>query len=158
TFEQLLATPLTLVEIMLGKMIPYVGIGLVSLAIMETGGYICYGIPVKRSIPLLLLPSLFFIFATMAFGVFFSAPAQHVQQAIFLGFFIMFPSIMITGILVPTDNYPAFISVLSHCMPARYFAHALHAIALKGAGFPEVSGDLAFLSVFFVLSLCGAVW
>jgi ABC-2 type transport system permease protein len=157
TFEQLLATPLSLAEIMLGKMIPYVVIGFISLGIMQIGAYVCYGVPVKGSIPLLLLVALVFMLATMSLGVFLSARAQHVQQAIFLGFFIMFPSVMITGILVPTDNYPAVISLLSHCLPARYFAHALHAIALKGAGFTEVSGDLLFLTGFFVLALFAAV-
>lgn len=157
TFEQLLATPLSLTEIMLGKMIPYIGIGFLSMAILEIGGYLFYGIAVKGNLLLLALTALVFMFATMAFGVFFSARARHVQQAIFLGFFVMFPSIMITGILVPTDNYPPFISALSHCLPARYFAHALHAIVLKGSGFAEVQGDLLFLTGFFVVSLVAAV-
>jgi ABC-2 type transport system permease protein len=157
TFEQLLATPLSLGEIMVGKMIPYIGIGFLSMIILQTGSYLLYGIAIKGSLLLLAVTALVFMFATMAFGIFFSARARHVQQAIFLGFFVMFPSIMITGILVPTDNYPPFISALSHCMPARYFAHALHAIVLKGAGFAEVQGDLLFLTGFFVVSLAAAV-
>ncbi len=157
TFEQLLATPLSLTEIMVGKMIPYIGIGFLSLIILQAGGYLLYGIAIKGSLLLLAVTALVFMFATMAFGVFFSARARHVQQAIFLSFFVMFPSIMITGILVPTDNYPPFISALSHCLPARYFAHALHAIVLKGAGFAEIQGDLLFLSGFFVVSLIAAV-
>ncbi|MBI3247363.1 MAG: ABC transporter permease [Deltaproteobacteria bacterium] len=157
TFEQLLSTPLSLTEIMLGKMIPYIGIGFLSLAILQGGGYLFYGIAIKGSLLLLAVTALIFMFATMAFGVFFSARARHVQQAIFMGFFVMFPSIMITGILVPTDNYPPFISALSHCLPARYFAHALHAIVLKGSGFAEVQTDLLFLSGFFVVSLAAAV-
>ncbi len=157
TFEQLLATPLSLAEIMIGKMIPYVGIGLIALGMMLTGSYLFYGIAVKGSLVLLLGVALVFLFATMAFGIFFSAWARHVQQAIFLGFFVMFPSIMITGILVPTDNYPLAISILSHCLPARYFAHALHAIVLKGAGLAEVSSDVLFLAGFFLLFLFAAV-
>lgn len=157
TFEQLLSTPLSLIEIMVGKMIPYIGIGFLSLTMLQTGGYFLYGIAVKGSLLLLTVTALIFMFATMAFGVFFAARARHVQQAIFLGFFVMFPSIMITGILVPTDNYPPFISALSHCLPARYFAHALHAIVLKGAGFAEIQGDLLFLTGFFVVSLIAAV-
>ena len=157
TFEQLLATPLSLSEIMLGKMIPYVGIGFIALSMMLTGSYVFYGIAVKGSLVLLMLVALVFMFATMAFGIFFSAWAQNVQQAIFLGFFVMFPSVIITGILVPTDNYPLVISALSHCLPARYFAHALRAITLKGAGVAEVGGDVLFLAGFFVLSLVAAV-
>jgi ABC-2 type transport system permease protein len=157
TFEQLLATPLSLAEIMLGKIIPYVGIGFVALSMLLTGSYIFYGIAVKGSLLLLLFVALIFMLATMAFGIFFSAWARNVQQAIFLGFFVMFPSVIITGILVPTDNYPPLISFLSHCLPARYFAHALRAITLKGAGFAEVSVDLVFLSTFFVMFLYAAV-
>ncbi|MBM4255675.1 MAG: ABC transporter permease [Deltaproteobacteria bacterium] len=157
TFEQLLSTPLSLSEIMLGKMIPYIGIGLVSLLLFQAGGYLVYGIAVKGSLLLLALVALVFMFATMAFGVFFASRARNIQQAIFLGFFVMFPSIMITGILMPTDNYPPIISALSHCLPARYFAHALHAIVLKGSGFAEVQGDLLFLSGFFLASLVAAV-
>jgi ABC-2 type transport system permease protein len=157
TFEQLLATPLSLAEIMIGKMIPYVGIGFVAFGMMLTGSYFCYGIAIKGSLVLLLFVALAFMFATMAFGIFFSAWAQHVQQAIFLSFFVMFPSVIITGILVPTDNYPLAISALSHCLPARYFAHALHAIVLKGAGFAEVTSDILFLTGFFLLFLFAAV-
>lgn len=156
-FEQLLATPLSLSEIMIGKMIPYVGVGLLAMGMLMTGSYFFYGIAVKGSLFLLLLLALLFMFATMAFGIFFSARAQNVQQAISLGFFVMFPSVIITGILVPTDNYPPIISVLSHCLPARYFAHALRAITLKGAGIAEVSTDLLFLSGFFVFALIAAV-
>lgn len=158
TFEQLLATPLSLAEIMVGKILPYVGIGFVALGMMLTGNYLCYGIAVKGSLVLLLFVALVFMLATMAFGIFFSAWARNVQQAIFLGFFVMFPSVIITGILVPTDNYPRVISVLSHCLPARYFAHALRAITLKGAGLAEVSTDLLFLTAFFFVFLSVAVW
>ncbi len=157
TFEQLLATPLSLAEIMMGKIIPYVGIGFVALSIMLIGNYGFYGIAIKGSLLLLLFVALVFMLATMAFGIFFSAWAQNVQQAIFLGFFVMFPSVIITGILLPTDNYPPLISFLSHCLPARYFAHALRAITLKGAGFLEVSGDLLFLALFFVVFLYAAI-
>lgn len=157
TFEQLLATPLSLADIMLGKIIPYVGIGFIALGMMVTGSAIFFGIIVKGSVLLLLLVALAFMLATLAFGIFLSAWAQTVQQAIFLGFFFMFPSVIITGILVPTDNYPPMISALSHCFPARYFAHALRAITLKGAGFAEVSTDLFFLSGFFLVSLIAAV-
>ncbi|MBI3797965.1 MAG: ABC transporter permease [Deltaproteobacteria bacterium] len=157
TFEQLLSTPLSLAEIMLGKMIPYVGVGFVALGMMLTGSYLFYGITITGSLVLLLLIALLFMFATMAFGIFFSAWAQGVQQAIFLGFFVMFPSVLITGILVPTDNYPFVISAFSHCLPARYFAHALHAIILKGAGLSEVRGDIFFLAGFFFSFLFAAV-
>jgi ABC-2 type transport system permease protein len=157
TFEQLLATPLSLSEIMLGKILPYVGVGFIALGMLMTGSYLLYGIAVKGSLFLLLTVAFVFMLATMAFGIFFSSWAQNVQQAIFLGFFVMFPSIIITGILVPTDHYPAFVSFLSHCLPARYFAHALRAITLKGAGLAEVTTDLLFLSGFFVISLVAAV-
>ncbi|MGE0821791.1 MAG: ABC transporter permease [Candidatus Binatia bacterium] len=157
TFEQLLATPLSLTEIMLGKIIPYIGVGFIALIMMMSGSYLFYGIAVKGSLLLLFAVALVFMMATMAFGIFFSAWAQNVQQAIFLGFFVMFPSVIITGILVPTDNYPVAISFLSHCLPARYFAHALRAITLKGAGFAEVSTDLLFLSGFFLVFLAAAV-
>ena len=93
----------------------------------------------------------------MAFGIFFSAWAQNVQQAILMGFFVMFPSILITGILLPADNYPPAISFLSQCLPARYFAHALRAIILKGAGLAEVSRDIVFLAGFFLVFVYAAV-
>jgi ABC-2 type transport system permease protein len=157
TLEQLLATPLSLAEIMLGKILPYVGVGFIALTMMMTGNYLFYGIAVKGSLVLLLGVALVFMLATMSFGIFLSSWAQNVQQAIFLGFFVMFPSVIVTGILVPTDNYPPFVSFLSHCLPARYFAHALRAITLKGAGLAEVRTDLLFLSGFFVLSLAAAV-
>ena len=157
TFEQLLATPLSLTEILLGKILPYVGVGFLALGIMLTGNYVFYGIAVKGQLLLLLFVAFLFMLATMAFGIFFSAWARSVQQAILLGFFVMLPSVLITGILFPTDNYPPFISFLSHCLPARYFAHALRAITLKGAGLSEVTTDILFLSLFFIVFLAAAV-
>ncbi len=157
TWEQLLSTPLSLAEIMVGKMVPYIGVGYISLGIMVTGSYLCFGIAVQGSLSLLLLVALVFMLATMAFGVFCSAWAENQQQAIFLSFFFMFPSVIISGILVPADNYPPLVSFLSHCLPARYFAHALRAIILKGAGLVAVVQDLLFLMAFFLVFLWAAV-
>ena len=69
----------------------------------------------------------------------------------------MFPSVIITGILVPTENYPPFVSFLSHCLPARYFAHTLRSIILKGADFAAVAQDFIFLTSFFLVALWAAV-
>ena len=157
TFEQLLATPLSLAEIMIGKMLPYVGVGYLGLGIMLIGNYICYGITVQGSLLALFVVALLFMLATLSLGIFCSAWAQNQQQAIFLSFFVMFPSVIITGILVPTENYPPLVSFLSQCLPARYFAHALRAIILKGADFSVVARDLIFLSSFFLLALWAAV-
>ncbi len=157
TFEQLLSTPLSLSEIMIGKMIPYIGVGYIGLGTMLVGNFVCYGIAVQGSLVLLLFVALVFMLASMAFGIFCSAWAQNQQQAIFLSFFIMFPSVLITGILVPTENFPALVSFLSHCLPARYFAHALRTIILKGAGLSAVAQDLVFLTVFFLVFLWAAV-
>ena len=104
TFEQLLTTPLSVAEILLGEMIPYVGIGFLSLTILETGSYLFYGAIKGICSSRGFRP--FFLFATVALGVVIAARVRHVQQGIFLGFLVMFPSILITGILVPTDNYP----------------------------------------------------
>lgn len=157
TFEQLLAAPLSLAEIMVGKMLPYVGVGYIGLGIMLTGNYVFYGIAVQGSLLLLFVVALVFMLATLAFGIFCSAWANNQQQAIFLSFFVMFPSVIITGILVPTENYPPLISFLSQCLPARYFAHALRAIILKGADVVAVVQDLIFLSGFFLVALWAAV-
>jgi ABC-2 type transport system permease protein len=157
TFEQLLATPLSLAEIMVGKMIPYVAVGYIGLGVMLVGSFLCFGIAVQGSLFLLLFVALVFMLASMAFGIFCSAWAQNQQQAIFLSFFFMFPSVLITGIIVPADNYPPVVSFLSHCLPARYFAHALRAIILKGAGLSAVVQDLIFLTVFFLVFLWAAV-
>jgi ABC-2 type transport system permease protein len=157
TFEQLLSTPLSLAEIMVGKMIPYIGVGYIGLGIMLVGSFLCFGIAVQGSLVLLFFVALVFMLATMAFGIFCSAWAHNQQQAIFLSFFFMFPSVLISGILVPADNYPPLVSFLSHCLPARYVAHALRAIILKGAELSAVAQDLAFLTVFFLVFLWAAV-
>ena len=69
----------------------------------------------------------------------------------------MFPSVIITGILVPTENFSPLISFLSQCLPARCFAHALRAIILKGGHFSAVAQDVVFLSCFFLVMLWAAV-
>lgn len=98
---------------------------------------------------------LYFLLATLSFGIFCSARAQNQQQAIFLSFFVMFPSVIITGILFPTDNSPPLVSFLSQCL--CYFAYALRAIILKGADISAGTYDLIFLLGFFLLALWAAV-
>ena len=83
----------------------------------KAGGDLCFDIAVQGSLLLLFAVALVFMLATLAFGIFCSAWADNQQQAIFLSFFIMFPSVIITDILVPTENYPPFVSFLSHCLP-----------------------------------------
>ena len=157
TLEQLLVTPVTSTEVVFGKILPFGGVALVAAMLIVVVGWLFFGVIPKGSLLLLFAIALVFMLATLAFGIFCSAWADNQQQAIFLSFFVMFPSVIITGILVPTENYPPFVSFLSHCLPARYFAHALRSIILKGGDFAAVAQDLIFLTSFFLVALWAAV-
>lgn len=124
---------------------------------MLTGNYLFYGIAIQGSLLLVFWIALMFMLATLSFSIFCSAWAKNQLQAIFLNFFVMFPSVIITGILVPTENYPPLISFLSLGLPARYFAHALRPFILKGGDIPAVTQDLIFVSGFSLVTLCAAV-
>jgi ABC-2 type transport system permease protein len=151
TMENLLAMPVRPVEVMLGKIAPYIGVGFVQVLIVLSMAWLVFGVPMLGSLPLLLAIILLFIAALTMLGYTFSTIARTQMQAMQMSFFFFLPSIMLSGFMFPFRGMPGWAQALGEIIPLTYFLRVVRGIMLKGAGWTEVAQDVWPLGVFLVL-------
>lgn len=134
TLEQLFSTPASTVQIILGKIVPYIIIGLFDVAFIVTAGVLIFQVPIKGSLLLLFAFAFLFLFTTLGLGIFISTVTRTVEQAMIAAFFLVLVMILLSGIIFPIENMPAFFRHMTHLMPLRYFATIVRSIFLKGVG------------------------
>jgi len=134
TMEQLLVTPIKPSELIVGKLIPFTLIGFLDVIFILIVGYLFFQIPVKGSLILLLVLSLFYLFSTLGLGIFISTIVQSQEQSMIVAFFIILTMNMLSGIMFPIANMPQIIQYLTYLMPIRYFAIIVRGIMLRGIG------------------------
>ena len=142
TMENLLATPVRPLEVMIGKTTPYIGVGAVQVAIVLTAAILLFRIPFTGSLLAFLLGVTVFIFANLMLGYLISTVARTQMQAMQMTFFIFLPSILLSGFMFPFAAMPAWAQVIGNCLPITHFLRMVREIVLKGAGFPDIVGDL----------------
>lgn len=148
TLEQLIVTPLKSYELMLGKIIPYIALGYVQITVALLVGVLIFHVPIKGSLLQLYLLTLFFITASLGLGLMISNLAQNQMQAFQMAFFVMLPSILMSGFMFPRAAMPKFIFYLSYVIPLTYYLDIIRGIVLKGIGFPYLVGQVTSLLVF----------
>ena len=154
TMEQIRISSLRPRELILGKIIPYTAISLLSAHLVLVLGQILFGVGIRGSYPLLLLAMLLFLVGALGQGILISSVTRTQQVAFLLGVLTtMLPTFILSGFVFPIRNMPAVVQVVTYFVPARYFLAALRAIILKGAGFGAIWDQFAFLLAFAVLSL-----
>ena len=150
TMEQLLVTPLKPSELIVGKLIPFIIIGFIDVLFILIIGYLVFHIPIKGSIPLLLLLSFFYLFSTLGLGIFISTIVNTQEQSMIITFLIVLTMNTLSGVMFPIENMPQSIQYLTYLMPIRHFAIIVRGILLRGIGFeilwPQVL-SLAFLGI-----------
>jgi ABC-2 type transport system permease protein len=135
TIEQILVSPIRPLEMMVGKIIPYVIIAFIDLVIVVVAGYVIFEVPIKGSLLQLAVFSLLYLTASLGTGVFVSTIADSMQTAMLAAIFIsLMPSILLSGFVFPLENMPAPIRLISYFFPGRYFVTAIRGIYLKGVG------------------------
>ncbi len=145
TLEQLVVTPITPGELIVGKTLPYIGIGFVEMLLVMALSTFWFRVPVAGSVPLLFALSLVFIFTSLGLGLFISTISQTQQQAMMSTFFFMLPSILLSGFIFPIANMPQLIQWLTHLIPLRYFLVIVRGIFLRGNGFAVLWPQAAVL-------------
>jgi len=153
TMETLLATPVRSLEVMIGKISPYVLVGYVQVVLILVAGRLLFQIPFEGSLALLLLVVTLFIIVNLAIGFFFSTLARNQMQAMQMAFFFMLPSILLSGFMFPFNGMPIWARVIGEALPATHFMRLVRAIILKGAGPIEIWGFVWPLLVIFVVVL-----
>lgn len=133
TIEQLIVTPLKPMELIIGKLAPFVVVSLVVSALVVTAAALIFGLFPRGSLILLFTLCGVFILSTLGLGLFVSTLAKNQQQAMFFSiFFFMFPMVMLSGFVFPIENMPVPVQLLTYLLPLRYFFVIIRGIYLKG--------------------------
>lgn len=149
SMEQLFASPVGRLEIVLGKLLPYLVLGLVELQLVVAFGAVAFDVPMLGSLPLLFLVGTLFLAGMLGQGLLISVLTKNQLVATQAGTLsAMLPSLLLSGMMFPIENMPLPLQVVSRVIPARYLVHALRGILLKGNGLAEVWPDLVALLVF----------
>jgi ABC-2 type transport system permease protein len=151
--ELLITTPIRSGELMAGKLLPYVGIGLVQVTLVLTVGSLLFDVPVNGRLLDLYLAALLFIASTLTLGLVISTLARTQFQAFQLAFFIMLPSILLSGFMFPFDGMPRPAQWLAQVLPLTHFNELVRGIVLRGAPLADLARPAMKLLVFLVLAL-----
>ncbi len=146
TYEQLIVTPIKPYQLILGKLIPFAILAFIAVFIVLGAMRIVFDIPVKGSLPFLLLSSLFYILSTLGMGLFVSTISRTQQQAMMIAIFaLMLPMVYLSGFAFPLENAPLFIQIISYFIPLRYFITIIRSVILQGNGFAELWTEAVIL-------------
>jgi ABC-2 type transport system permease protein len=152
SMEQLFASPVGRLEIVLGKLLPYLALGMIELELVVAFGAVAFELPILGSIWLVFFLGLFFLVGMLGQGLFISVVARHQLVATQAGALsALLPSMLLSGMVFPLENMPVPLQLLSRIVPARYFVHALRGVLLKGNGLDVLWPDLAAMLVFAVV-------
>lgn len=154
SMEQLFATSVGTVEIVLGKLLPYLALGAIDVLTALALGATVFGLPIRGPLVLVGLGALLFIVGMLGQGLFISITTRSQMLATQLGALsAMLPSLLLSGFLFPVDNLPLPMRVLSHLVPARYLVALLRGTLLKGDGFAVLWPDLVGLAAFGIVTI-----
>jgi ABC-2 type transport system permease protein len=154
TMEQLIVTPLKPYQIIIGKLVPFILLGFVSIIIVLTAMRFIFNIPVKGSLFFLFLSAFFYILSTLGLGLFVSTISKTQQQAMMIAVFaVMMPMVFLSGFAFPVENMPKIIQYISYIIPLKYFINIIRGVISKGLGFSELWLNAAVLLAMGVVIL-----
>lgn len=148
TMENLLSMPATPLEIMLGKVLPYLGVGAVQVVVVLVAAKLIFAVPFVGALPLLLLGVFVFVAALVILGYLISTTARTQMQAMQLTFFFFLPSLLLSGFMFPFRGMPGWAQVLGEIFPLTHFLRLIRAVMLKGADHAGIAQPMAALTLF----------
>ncbi|MCA0271103.1 MAG: ABC transporter permease [Proteobacteria bacterium] len=148
TMENLLSMPATPVEIMLGKVLPYLGVGAVQVVVVLVASKLIFSVPFVGALPLLLLGVFVFVTSLVILGYLISTLARTQMQAMQLTFFFFLPSLLLSGFMFPYRGMPGWAQALGEIFPLTHFLRLIRAIMLKGSDYAGVAQPMAALTLF----------
>nr|WP_091841336.1 ABC transporter permease [Bosea lupini] len=151
TMENLLAMPATPGEIMLGKVLPYLAVGSIQVAVVLSAAKLLFGVPFLGSLGLLLTSVTIFVLALVLLGYTISTMARTQLQAMQLTFFFFLPSLLLSGFMFPYAGMPLWAQWLGEIFPLTHFLRVVRAIMLKGADLGDIGLEVFYLSIFVPL-------
>ncbi len=157
TMENLLSTPVHPGEVIVGKIVPYIMVGYVQVALVLLAAKFLFNVPFIGSVPLLVGLTFLFIVANLAVGITFSTIAKNQLQAVQMAFFFFLPSLLLSGYMFPFRGMPGWAQDLGECLPLTHFLRIVRGILLKGNGMAECAPDLWPIALFVAVMLAIAV-
>ncbi|GFE59134.1 ABC transporter permease [Geobacter sp. AOG1] len=157
TMEQMIVTPISRGEFILGKTIPFVLIGFIDVALITVVAYFWFGVPIRGSLTLLFAATGLFLMSSLGFGLFLSTISRTQQQAMMSSFMFIFPAMLLSGFAFPIENMPEAVQWLTFLNPLRYYLVIIRSIFLKGVGLSILWPQLLGLFVLGTVILSFAV-
>jgi ABC-2 type transport system permease protein len=157
TMENLLAMPVSPLEVMSGKIIPYIMIGLIQTTIILLAAWLMFQVPFEGSLITLYFAALLFIAANLTVGISLSSLAQNQLQAMQLTMFYFLPNILLSGFMFPFQGMPRWARFIGELLPLTHFNRLIRGILLKGNGWPDLWTDMWPIGIFVFLVMFIAV-
>ena len=157
TMESLLAMPIRPLEIMLGKIAPYVAVGFLQASLIITAGVFAFGVPLLGNLALLAALSTLFIAANLSIGYTFSTLAQNQLQAVQMAMMFFLPNILLSGFMFPFAGMPVWAQWVGECLPLTHYIRIVRGIMLKGADLADLQRDGFWLAGLMLIAMTIAV-
>jgi ABC-2 type transport system permease protein len=155
--EMLITTPMKTWELMLAKITPYVIIGLVQASLVLLLGHFLFEVPMRGSLLDTYIVTLVFIITNLALGLVISTLVSTQFQAMQLAFFVLLPSILLSGFMFPFAGMPRPAQIIAEALPLTHFIRLIRGVILRGASLQELAGELVILGVFIIVLMSLAV-
>jgi ABC-2 type transport system permease protein len=153
TMENLLSMPIKPVEIMIGKIVPFVVVGFVQMTIILIAAHYLFAVPIMGSVALLIALSTLFAASNLAVGYTFSTVARNQLQAVQMTFFFFLPNFLLSGYAFPFRGMPAWAQAIGEALPLTHFIRIVRGIMLKGSGFADMRMDVLALFIFMFVAM-----
>jgi ABC-2 type transport system permease protein len=155
--ELLITTPVSRAELMIGKVLPYMVIGLIQTSVILALGYLVFRVPVRGSLLAVYVSALLLILANLSMGLLVSTRAQSQFQAMQMAFFLFLPSILLSGFMFPFAGMPVIAQTLAQLLPLTHFIRLIRGVVLRGASLGDLLQPAAALVVFTVIMMTLAI-
>jgi ABC-2 type transport system permease protein len=153
TMENLLAMPARPFEVLLGKIVPYILVGYIQVALILLAARYLFAVPMAGDLILLLVAAFLFITANLAVGITFSTLAKNQLQALQMSFFFFLPSLLLSGFMFPFRGMPVWAQYVGEVFPLTHFLRIIRGILLKGNGAPDVAPEIWPIALFAAVAL-----
>lgn len=154
--EMLINTPIKSIELMVGKIIPYIFLGLIQVAIILGLGHFLFDVPINGGLGVLLVVTLLFIIASLSLGLVISTLAQNQLQSMQMTIFVLLPSILMSGFMFPFDGMPKPVQVIAQVLPATHFMNMIRGVVLRDASLYDLRWGILWMIGFAVFGLLAA--
>ncbi|SES70492.1 ABC transporter permease [Thalassotalea agarivorans] len=151
--ELLITTPIRPIELMVGKIVPYIFIGLIQVAIILGIGHYVFHVPINGGLDTLFAITLLFIAASLVLGLVISTIAKNQLQAMQMTVFVLLPSILLSGFMFPYEGMPKGAQYIAEALPATHFMRLVRAVVLKDNELAHLTDDIIWLSVFTLVGM-----